>query len=52
MDENKEEVYYDWVTCPKCDSDDTAHYHHDADALADECDYWVCHDCGFQWGHE
>lgn len=38
--------------CPECGSDDTHHCHHDGDIRAPECDYWLCGECGHQWGFE
>ena len=35
--------------CPKCGSGDTFDCHHEADALADECVYTECAECGHQF---
>lgn len=42
----------DFVDCPKCGSNDVSHIHHNADVLADECEYFQCDDCGYHWGFE
>jgi hypothetical protein len=38
--------------CAACGSDQVSRGHHAGNALAPECDYNVCDQCGHQWGHE
>ena len=44
------EVHYDEIKeCPKCGSLETIDAHHEGNALAPECTYTECQECGHQW---
>lgn len=38
--------------CPECGETEISDCHHEADYSTDECDFFVCTNCGHQWGME
>lgn len=46
--EDKLEALHPSPKCAKCGGTDVSRRHHDGNALAPECHWWECNDCGHQ----
>lgn len=40
------------LRCPECGEIEISHCHQEASYCSDECDFYVCTNCGHQWGAE
>jgi len=51
-DELEKYAIKELVQCPNCGESEISHAHHEANYHSDECDFYICTNCGHQWGME